>query len=335
MKRTLRLSPGPLVAAAILSFARPGAAAADTSTCSPTVEGPADLVRDIVDRTSAIHVGSCRPLVARIRPDGDGFLVERLDGERVVESRRVEERSTAVTVIVSWARAAWTAEPPVQPEPPIVVPSDAAAETEPSPPPERKAAVVTRPPLPVTPPPNAPETSSTAPKRPVAAVVARIGLSLANDASLWADVTLGACGFVGPVCLGGYLRAPFDTISSGPGKDLESSRGGIDGLFGVEIPVVFDRIAFRPAVAAGAGWLRASGGSKDTSFVARDAAVGRVAAFARLGVNLVGIAWLEVGALADMGLGVPTDPALEEGVLLAGFPLFRAGIDATLRLEVP
>jgi hypothetical protein len=134
----------------------------------------------------------------------------------------------------------------------------------------------------------------------VVALSARIGLSLASDASLWADASLAGCGFVGPVCVGGAIRAPFDVLANGPGRDLETSRGGLDGLLTIELPLAFGRIAFRPALAVGAGWLRASATSLAGELIARDAAVVRVDAFARLGIELTRPLWLELGALADL-----------------------------------
>lgn len=357
----LRLALG--LSAVVCAWAGGAAAfAAEPAGCTPEVEGPAALVAEIAERTRALSAESCRPLVARIVEDGDGLRVERLEAGRVVETRRVEGRATAVTLVVSWARAAWMADPTrasATEGGPSATGSSGSASTAATASPS--AAVSAAGTLSSAPAPAGsasaralPLGASTAPVAPAAvpdasgagagsarpplarvAVVTRVGLSLAEDASLWADVTVGACGALGPICLGGYVRAPFDVLAAGPARDLATSRGGLDGLLGADLPLVFDRLAFRPGLAAGAGWLRGSGSSPATSLVVRDVAVARVSAFARLGVALAGPAWLEMGALADLAPNAPTDVERQGDVELPGFPLFRAGLDASFRLEIP
>jgi hypothetical protein len=167
------------------------------------------------------------------------------------------------------------------------------------------------------------------------ALSARIGFALASDASLWGDASRGGCVHAGPVCVGVVVRGVFDTVSSGPARELETARGGLDGVATIELPLRSDRLAFLPALGLGAGWIRASFFDEVRGSVSDDRAVLRIDLHARLGVRLAGPLWMELGALTNLAPLADPGPASKGGVLLAGTPLFRAGIDGGVRVEVP
>lgn len=310
---------------------------AEQEACPVAIDAPPDaaaVVREAITTQTTEEI-RCRPLSVRLRQDRRSWIVERIEDGRRVERRTVSDLDTASALVASWAREAWFAPPSASSEPSSSTTASSSAVSSP-PAPSASAALVV-PAAAASPratPPADPPPSSSPGSQPGVALSARLGLSLASDASLWADATLGGCGFVGPVCLGAAVRAPFDVLANGPGKDLATSRGGLDGLVTAELPFVWDRIAFRPALALGGGWLRASATSPSGDFVERDAGVLRLSAFARLGVRLTGALWLELGALSDLAPLSPSAPLLEGGATIAGFPLFRAGVDTSLRVEL-
>jgi hypothetical protein len=294
--------------------------------CRVEIEAPAEVLAVVNEAATGEHL-RCAGARIVVRAAGGGYEVERVGEEsRVV--RRVADARTAAALAKASAlelAARGAAPAPAQPD---SEPQEAAVPTP-------------APALPASPAAAAPAVSAeptqvwTLGGDASVALSARIGFALASDASLWGDASLGGCVHAGPVCVGVVVRGVFDTVSSGPARELETARGGLDGVATIELPLRSDRLAFLPALGLGAGWIRASFFDEVRGSVSDDRAVLRIDLHARLGVRLAGPLWMELGALTNLAPLADPGPASKGGVLLAGTPLFRAGIDGGVRVEVP
>jgi hypothetical protein len=308
--------------------------------CRVEIEAPAEVLAAMGEAATGEHL-RCAGTRIVVRAVEGGYEVERVGEESPVVRRVADARTAAALAKASALELAARGGAEAAPAPgsgapasqPDATPPEAAAPT----PAPALSASPTPPATPATPAPAVPAAPAegwTFGGDATLALSARIGFALASDASLWGDATLGGCVHVGPVCVGVAVRGVFDTVASGPARELQTARGGLDGVATVELPLRSDRLAFTPALGLGAGWIRASFFDEALGSVSDDRALLRIELHARLGVHLAGPVWMELGALANLAPLADPHPASKGGVLLAGTPLFRAGIDGGVRVEL-
>jgi hypothetical protein len=151
-------------------------------------------------------------------------------------------------------------------------------------------------------------------------------VSLANDDSVWTDLSIAACLRVGAACLGAELRGSFDTEMHDAADELDTDRGEVGGLLSAEFVLAIPESRWRvsPGFAAGAGYVSrdvdADGSPEIGHAVSRGDVTMRLGVFAHVaaaltrGVHLSGRLGFEVAPLAR------TRAESEDGVLIAGLP---------------
>jgi hypothetical protein len=150
-----------------------------------------------------------------------------------------------------------------------------------------------------------------------------MGVSLANDDSLWTDLSIAACLRMGAACLGAELRGSFDTEVD---DELATDRGELGGLLSAEFVLAIPESRWRvsPGFAAGAGYVSsevdADGSPEIGHAVSRGDVSMRLGVFTHVGaalaggVHLCGRLGFEVAPLAR------TRAEPEDGVLIVGVP---------------
>jgi hypothetical protein len=253
----------------------------------------------------------CVTVIAELRREPDGRLGVRLaDTQGRSTDRLVSDAETAAAVIESWARVDLVA-------PMLEAPAQAVPEVELAAPGQAPSAA------------SKPEThAGGVPARPRKDfdATAWLGVSLANDDSLWTDLSIAACLRVGAACLGAELRGSFDTEVHDAAAELDTDRGEVGGLLSAEFVLANPESRWRvsPGFAAGAGYV-SSDVDADASpeighAVSRGDVSMRLGVFAHVaaalarGVQLSGRLGFEVAPLAR------THAEPEDGVLIAGVP---------------
>ena len=251
----------------------------------------------------------CVTVIAELRQEPDGRLSVRLaDTQGRSTERLVSNAETAAAVIESWARVDLVApmlETPTQPFPELERAPPLQAPSAPPQPKAHKDGVPVRP-------------------HKDFGATAWLGLSLANDHSLWTDLSIAACLKVGAACLGAELRGSFDMETHR--AKLETDRGEVGGLLSAEfvLPIPETRWRVSPGFAAGAGYVSsevdADALPENAHAVSRGDVSMRLGVFTHVsaplarGVQLAGRLGFEVAPLAR------TRAEPEDGVLIAGLP---------------
>ena len=251
----------------------------------------------------------CVTVIAELRREPDGRLGVRLaDTQGRSTDRLVSDAETAAAVIESWARVDLVA-------PMLEAPAQAVPEVELAAPGQAPSAA------------SKPETHAggvpAGPRKDFDAT-AWLGVSLANDDSLWTDLSIAACLRLGAACLGAELRGSFDTEAHD--AELDTDRGEVGGLLSAEfmLPIPESRWRVSPGFAAGAGYVSSDVDADASPEIGHAVSRGDVsmrlgvfthaaAALAR-SVHLSGRLGFEVAPLAR------TRAELEDGVLIAGVP---------------
>jgi hypothetical protein len=97
-----------------------------------------------------------------------------------------------------------------------------------------------------------------APAAPPWMVLASVEAASASDGSVWVGPTLGGCGRVGRLCVGGRTRIARDTRMGGPPDDHVFTRTDIDVLATVGTTIGHGRLTFTPTLGIGAGRVSSS-----------------------------------------------------------------------------
>jgi hypothetical protein len=84
-------------------------------------------------------------------------------------------------------------------------------------------------------------------------VDASIEAAAASDGSVWYGPTLGACGLVGRLCVGGRARVARDAGRGGPPDDHVYTRTDVDVLATVGAELGSGRVTLTPRIGVGAG----------------------------------------------------------------------------------
>ncbi|HEY6724771.1 MAG TPA: hypothetical protein VI197_12110 [Polyangiaceae bacterium] len=262
----------------------------------------------------------CVTVIAELRREPDGRLGVRLvDTQGRSTDRLVSNAETAAAVIESWARVDLVApmlEAPAQAVPEMeLAPAGQAPSTASKP--ETHADGV----------PGGPHAGGVpaGPRKDFDAT-AWLGVSLADDDSLWTDLSIAGCLRVGAACLGAELRGSFDTEVHDAAAELDTDRGEVGGLLSAEYMVGIPESRWRvsPGFAAGAGYVSSDvdadaspemGPAVSRGDVSMRLGVfGHVAAAVARDLHLSGRLGFEVAPLAR------TRAEPEDGVLIPGVP---------------
>ncbi len=273
--------------------------------CPPAarVNGPAAVVsgiREILDRRGIRPEGGtgCPVTTARLRRVGAMIEVGVTDVYGRSSLRLVTDAETAVALIESWARTDMDAS--------LLEPGNLQA----------------RPAMPK----SSVEPEATVRKRPANPTFALdllTSTTLASDGSFWIDGNLSGCVFFGPVCVGGLVKAAFDTGTTGESSKQGTGRVGLDVLLVADFPFRLGSLTLTPGMGVGAGWLRSSGGTgtgEERDDAEIDAGGLRLGASLRLIVPLGRSFSVELGLFADYSPLAHTSSFLQDTVVLAGEP---------------
>ncbi|MCA9542084.1 MAG: hypothetical protein KC620_24475, partial [Myxococcales bacterium] len=221
--------------------------------------------------------------------------VRSVDGRG--DACRAHDVTTAVALIESWSRADLEA--------PLLVPHTAPL----APPPEPRATPVY--------------------------VGGLIASSLASDDSLWFDATVNACAELGPFCLGGLLRASFDTAEFGASEHVETNRVGLDLMATAELPIAIAGTTLAPGISLGGGWLRSISDVDATPDPREiDRGTMRFGAQLRLSAPAGERVFIDTGAFVDLLPLAHTTEFVDGGVTLAGEPRWFARLGFGVRYAV-
>jgi hypothetical protein len=189
---------------------------------------------------------------------------------------------------------------------------------------------------PATPPPPPSLPPHDAPRQIPWSIAVLGAVSYASDDSLWFDATALACADLGPFCIGGLVRAAFDSAETGASARVETNRVALDVLATVELPVRWPRFSLTPGIGVGGGWIRSISdvdqAPADTEEVDRGTL--RFDAHVRFAAALTETLWLDLGLFADVSPLAHTARFVDDGVMLAGEPRGPLRAGAGLRYEV-
>jgi hypothetical protein len=231
------------VVAATLALPASVAASPNDGECPPAValEGDARATSAIEAALHAHAVDgprtSCPTVYASIEQVAKGLRVTitDIDGRRT--ERIVSDAATAATWIESFAM--------IDPAPAYTTPPAVAALRDP----EQPAVVVVR-------------TRDDDP-RPRGAIGVAMEGSFASDGSLWYGFRARGCVQLGAACVGGEARFSRDANTSGDSYEMGTSRSGADVMLVVGLPLTHDGTRVTPGIAAGIGWLHATGRAEE------------------------------------------------------------------------
>lgn len=309
----MRAAPTVILCALGAGLAADAAHAEPACRASAVVRGDSSAARDVRQLLRERGLGElagprCPPLVAEVTRTRDRIQVTVTDADARRSSRLVTDTATAATIIESWSR--------VDLETALLRPRQAPASALPAPPPR---IVVAGP----RPPPVA--------RRARPYSITGLGtVAYASDASLWVDAVALACAEYGPVCLGGLVRASFDSTELGASDRYETRRVAMDAVLMAELPARFGAVTISPGVGVGGGWMRSASDVEEAPDDTRtvDRGTLRFDAHVRVALQRRRPLGLELGVFADVAPLAHTARFTGDGVTLAGEPRWslRAGL---------
>lgn len=159
-------------------------------------------------------------------------------------------------------------------------------------------------------------------------LLASVEAAAASDGSVWVGPTVGACGRVGPLCVGGRARIAGDSGTGGPPDDRVYSRTDIDVLATAGTTFAGRHMTFTPELRLGAGRWSASRppipGATNALSATSEGLRGEAGAIVALTLSRHWSIFLEGNAMLAR-LGAPeSGPA----ALSAPNAFFRAGLGA-------
>ena len=163
-------------------------------------------------------------------------------------------------------------------------------------------------------------------------------MAAGSDASAWAGLSVSGCVTLGPTCLGTLLRFWHDLDASDESANVIHRRDAGEVAVSLDLPFSRGRLAFRPGVELGIGWIH-MGGFGAHSQVVDDSEFdhGDVSAGAHLAASLV--VWrhwsVEAGLGVSFSLFAHQTPFVLNGVMLPGEPLAYGLASLGLRYGVP
>ncbi len=212
--------------------------------CGPTaiLEGnPAILlpIREILTSrgVSTAPENQCPSVRARVERRDQVLVVRVTDSHGRESKRTVDDAEAAATLIESWVRSDIGLK--------LIKPPELESQQ-----PEEK--------------PEEDQEPEPKPAKPKANIFVAGEGAWGNEGSLWAGGFGGACGHLGPACLGGLFRYSSNVVLPESSKDYELSRFALDGMITLDFPLSANVVFFSPGVGVGAGWIQSSGMAQGT-----------------------------------------------------------------------
>jgi hypothetical protein len=145
-----------------------------------------------------------------------------------------------------------------------------------------------------------------------------------SDDSAWAGLSLSSCVTLGPICLGTLLRFWHDLDASDESANVLHRRDAGEVAVCLDLPFSRGRLAFRPGVELGVGWIHMRGFGAHSQMVAdNEFDHGDVSAGLHVAASLaVSRHWSVEGGLGvNLSLLAHPAPFVIDGVMLPGEPL--------------
>ena len=163
-------------------------------------------------------------------------------------------------------------------------------------------------------------------------------MAAGSDASAWAGLSLSGCVTLGPICLGTLLRFWHDLDATDESANAIHGRDAGEVAVSLDLPFSRGRLAFRPGVELGIGWIHMGGfGAHSQSIDDGDFDHGDVSAGLHVAASLaVSRHWSVEGGLGvNLSLFAHPAPFVIDGVMLPGEPLAYGLASLGLRYGVP
>ncbi len=163
-------------------------------------------------------------------------------------------------------------------------------------------------------------------------------MAAGSDASAWAGLSLSGCVTLGPICLGTLLRFWHDLDASDESANVIHGRDAGEVAVSLDLPFSRGRLAFRPGVELGIGWIHMGGfGAHSQSIGDGEFDHGDVSAGLHVAASLaVSRHWSVEGGLGvNLSLFAHPAPFVIDGVMLPGEPLAYGLASLGLRYGVP
>ena len=163
-------------------------------------------------------------------------------------------------------------------------------------------------------------------------------MAAGSDDSAWAGLSLSGCVTLGPICLGTLLRFWHDLDASDESANVIHGRDAGEVAVSADLPFTRGRLAFRPGVELGVGWIHMGGfGAHAQMIDDNEFDHGDVSAGLHLAASLaVSRHWSVEGGLGvNVSLFAHPAPFVIGGVMLPGEPLAYGLASLGLRYGVP
>ncbi len=163
-------------------------------------------------------------------------------------------------------------------------------------------------------------------------------MAAGSDDSAWAGLSLSGCVTLGPICLGTLLRFWHDLDASDESANVLHRRDAGEVAVSLDLPFSRGRLAFRPGVELGVGWIHMGGfGAHSQMIDDNEFDHGDVSAGVHLAASLaVSRHWSVEGGLGlSLSLFAHPAPFVIDGVMLPGEPRAYGLASLGLRYGVP
>ena len=163
-------------------------------------------------------------------------------------------------------------------------------------------------------------------------------MAAGSDNSAWAGLSLSGCVTLGPICLGTLLRFWHDLDASDESANVLHRRDAGEVAVSLDLPFSRGRLAFRPGVELGVGWIHMGGfGAHFQMIDDNEFDHGDVSAGLHVAASLaVSRHWSVEGGLGvNLSLFAHPAPFVIDGVMLPGEPHAYGLASLGLRYGVP
>ncbi len=163
-------------------------------------------------------------------------------------------------------------------------------------------------------------------------------LAAGSDSSAWAGLAVSGCVTLGPTCLGTLLRFWHDLDATDESANAIHRRDAGEIAVSLDLPLSRGRVAFRPGVELGIGWIHMGGfGSHAQDVDDSEFDHGDVSAGAHVAASVaVWRHWSVEGGLGvSFSLFAHQTPFVVNGVMLPGEPLAYGLASLGFRYGVP
>jgi hypothetical protein len=163
-------------------------------------------------------------------------------------------------------------------------------------------------------------------------------MAAGSDDSAWAGLSVSGCVTLGRTCLGTLIRFWQDLDARGESANVIHGRAAGEVAVSLDLPFSRGRLAFRPGVELGIGWIHMGGfGAHTQTIDDNEFDHGDVSAGLHIAASLpVSRHWsVEAGLGVSFSLFAHQTPFAIDGVMLPGEPLAYGLASLGLRYGVP